>query len=132
MESGDHRVTAPDDAGLTGVEPVEEGREADASGHGVEFRQRKAVLGQQQVGPQHGRQDAAVARIAGMGDERGGFAAVEVFGHPRRQQGLVAQEVAAARGTEVKGLQGLVKFQASRADGRQFLGLFRRDRPGRG
>ena len=131
METGDHPVAVADDAGLPGVEPVEKRGQTDPAGNGVELGEGEAGLGQQQIGPQHGRHGAAVAGIAGVGDERGWLPAVEVLGDPGREQRLVAQEVATADGAQVEGLERLVEFEAGRADGGQFFGLLRRDGPGR-
>ena len=83
----------------------------------------KAVLRQQEVGPQHGGKGPAVPGVARMLDERRGLAAVQVVGDPRRQERLVAEQVLARGRPQVKGLQRLVKLQARRPDRLQLLHL---------
>ena len=78
---------------LTTVELAEERREADAAGHGIKLGEHEAFVCQQQVRPQHRGKRAAIFRVAGVRDERGRFAAVEVVGDPRCEQRLIAEEV---------------------------------------
>jgi len=111
------------------VEPVQKRGEADAAGHGVELRQHKTVIGQQQVGPQHIRKDAAVFRVAGVDHEFARFAAVEVVGHPRGEQRFVAEQVFARDRAEIERFERLVKLETGRADGLQPGHLVRRQRP---
>ena len=131
MEIRDDRIGMAEHSrvALAAVEPAEKRREPDAAGHGIELGKHEALVRQQQVGSQHRGKRAAILRVARMGDERGGFAAVEVVGDPRREQRLVAKEVLAHRGTQVERLERLVEFEAGGADGLKLRDLLGRQRP---
>ena len=67
-----------------------------------------------------------------MRDEGGRLAAVEVIGHPRREERLVAEQIFSGHGSQIERLQRLVKLQTRRADGLKLRDLLRRQRPGLG
>ena len=132
VEVFDHRIGGAEDGrgGITGgVETIQKGGQADAARHGVELGHDEAFVGQQEVGPEDGGKCAAILRITGVGDEMRGLAAVEVVGDPRREQGLVAQEIFSGGGAQVEILERLVKLEAGNADGFELRDLLGRKRP---
>jgi len=130
MEIPEHGIAGPKHRRVArGVEPVEECRQPDPSGHGVELRHGEAVVGQKEVGAQGIGEDPAVPRIARTLDQRGGLAPVKITGHPGRQQGLVAQKVFPRRRAEIERFQRLVEFEAGGSNGLELRHFLRAERP---
>jgi hypothetical protein len=97
---------------------------------GTELGHDKALVRQQQVGPEHRREGTPILRIASMAEQQGRLSPVEVIGHPRRGQRLVAKEILSGGGPQVKGLDGGMKFQAGTPDRLQLGQLLARYGPG--